>query len=85
MVAVIQEKNGLLVPFISKWTSKNRNFWLKQRAYINCKNNNNGQNMINKYQKCFFGILSEVWRLFFKKSLENIVIDKVFNDYNTAK
>lgn len=41
--------------------------------------------MINKYQKCFFGILSEVWRLFFKKSLENIVIDKVFNDYNTAK
>lgn len=60
MVAVIQEKNGLLVPLYRSEPPTIEIFWLKQRAYINCKNNNNGQNMINKYQKCFFGILSEV-------------------------
>lgn len=61
MVAVIQEKKmDCSFPLYRSELPKIEIFWLKQRAYINCKNNNNGQNMINKYQKCFFGILSKI-------------------------
>lgn len=50
MVAVMQEKMDCSFPLYRSEPPKIEIFWLKQRAYINCKNNNNGQNMINKYQ-----------------------------------
>lgn len=50
MVAVIQEKMDLSFPLYRSEPPTIEIFWLKQRAYINCKNNNNGQNMINKYR-----------------------------------
>lgn len=50
MVAVIQEKKWIARSLYNEVNFQKQNFWLKQRAYINCENNNNGQNMINKYQ-----------------------------------